>query len=561
MTARVLMVLAVVWLGASFPPAAQAVLRVVATTGDDGNVGSERAPFRTVAAGVRAALPGDDVVVLPGVYREAVAVAVAGAPGVPIVIRGLPGAVLESPNPGASLSAFDVLPGAAHVRIEGFTLRAGFAETVFVRPGAREIELAGLHLYDNHAGIWVAGATDVTVRDCVIERLARTGVRIFAGAQRVRVADTRSAGNDDGGGCSGDADGFSADESTADVLFERCEAVGNSEDGFDLQTASVTLLASRARDNGCSGVKLAAGGVVENLVVERQRTGINIGGAGAAATILNGTLVDNDTGIRATGGAYTLTVRNSVVTGPAKALVADASVRLIESHNIFHRPLARERLIELTRVGGSALYSGNDVNDGRWQQETGQGDGTFAIDPLLEATTGVPGAGSAAIDSADSRGSPPADVRGVARPLGGGVDRGAFEVVPVAVRLADARAVGRPDVSGIGRLTVVGEISLPVGTDLDPRRDSLTLDLRGVGGCVVHVTATPVVDGSRRAIYEDDDGRRVRLRWTTLGGGRLRFWLTATAADLWALRDEPGRLAVDVGTLHVEGEVAVRMPR
>jgi len=560
MTARVLIALVAVWLVGGSPPAAQAVLRVVTPAGDDGNPGSARAPLRTVAAGVRGAVAGDVVVVHPGVYRESVPVAVAGEPGAPIVVRGLAGAVLESPDPSASLSAFDVGTAAAHVRIEGFTLRGGFAETVYVRAGARAIELVGLHLQDNHAGIWVAGAEDVTVRDCVVERQARTGVRIFGGARRVYVVDTRAEGNDDGAGCDGDADGFSADESTADVVFERCSAIANSEDGFDLQAPSVTVVESRARDNGCSGVKLAAGGVVENVVVERHHTGINIGAGGAAASVRHCTLVDNDTGIRATQGDYTLTVRNSIVTGPGKALCADAAVRLVESHNIFFRPLAKDRLIEIVRPGGAALYSGNDVNGGRWHQETGQGDGTVAVDPLLDAGTCVPGADSAAVDSADPEDCPPVDVRGVVRPLGAGAERGAFEVVPAPAQARWVRAVGRPDASGAGRLTLVAELVLPAASRLDPRRDALAVDLHGVGGRVVRVTAVPPGDGTRRALHADDDGWPVRLRWIT-DGTRLRFWLSASHADLWALHGVAAHLTVDVGAFHVESDVTVRVPR
>lgn len=560
MTARVFIALGMVWLAGAYPPAVHAVLRVVAPTGDDSNVGSERAPLRTVTAAVRAALPGDVIAVAAGVYREAVAVAVAGAPEAPIVIRGLPGAVLESPDPSASLSAFDIRAESAHVRIEGFTLRGGFAETVFVRSGARSIELEGLHLYENHAGIWIAGATDVAVRDCVIERNARTGVRIFAGARRVRVADTRADGNDDGAGCSGDADGFSADESTADIVFERCKAAGNSEDGFDLQTPSVAVLASRALDNGCSGVKLAAGGTLENLVVERQRTGINIGAGGLAASILHCTLVGNDTGIRATRGDYALAVRNSVVTGPGKALSADATVRLDENHNIFHRPLAKDRLIEILLLSGSVLYSGNDVNSGRWQQASGQGEGTMAVDPLLDAATCVPAADSAAIDSAAAEGCPAVDVRGVTRPRGNAPERGAIEVEPEQAQISALRIAGRPDASGMGRVTVVGELALSPGPRLDPGRDALTVDVRGTGGRVLRVTADPSTEGARRATYDDDDGRPVRLRWVT-DGVRLRFWLTASSADLWALRSEAAYVTVDVATVHVEDDVTVRLPR
>src|SRR5574337_399286 len=146
---------------------------VVSSAGCDTNEGSWDAPLRTISAAAQAAQPGDLVVVESGLYTEGVTLPRSGTPGAVITFRALPGAVMYSPNPDRSVSAFDV--GAnAYIVIEGFELTGGFDETVYVRPGAHDIGLSGLYVHENHSGIWIAGASAVTVRGCVIEHNVRT---------------------------------------------------------------------------------------------------------------------------------------------------------------------------------------------------------------------------------------------------------------------------------------------------------------------------------------------------------------------------------------------------
>src|SRR5262249_31864087 len=228
---------------------------------------SESQPWMTVGHAASQAGPGDLVVVRSGTYAESVLLTRSGEAGAGMIFCGLPGAVLTSPDPTKSLSAFDVAAGVAYVSVQGFQLCGGLCGARFVRAGAHHIELSGLNIHDNRTGIWIAGATDVVVSDSVIANNHRTGVRVFAGARRVHIVDTRAEGNNDGLGCSGDSDGFNADDTTSDIVFERVAAVRNSEDGLDLQTPTAAVLGATVQDNGCSGVKLAAGGYVENALI------------------------------------------------------------------------------------------------------------------------------------------------------------------------------------------------------------------------------------------------------------------------------------------------------
>ncbi|MFI5395088.1 MAG: right-handed parallel beta-helix repeat-containing protein [Candidatus Binatia bacterium] len=417
----------------TLPPgtAAAGSVYYVATNGSDQDPGSVQQPFRTIAYAATRAHAGDLVVVNPGQYKESVALTRAGTQGAPIVLRGLPGAVLTSPNPAKSLSAFDIGAHAAFVTVQNFELAGGFDETVFVRPGAHDIELSGLRIHNNHTGIWIAGASNVVVHDCIIDHNFRTGIRIYAGAHHVHVADTRSEANDDGLGCNGASDGFNADSSTSDIVFERVSAIGNSQDGFDFKCPNVTLLQAISRDNGCSGVKLWAGAYVENVLVEGNNTGINAPASAGTTTVLqNCTMSQNALGVRVLGSGNTLMMRNCIVTGPAKALSYDSTVQLIEHHNIFYRPLSKDRLIVREDPSGETLYSGDEVNSGQWQRESGQGQQTVAVDPRLDPASSELLINSPAIDSGDPSGAPPVDLVGRARPLGNGFDRGAFERPP-----------------------------------------------------------------------------------------------------------------------------------
>jgi hypothetical protein len=551
------------------PLAATGAVYYVAVKGEDGNPGSEVLPWGSIGRAATQAQAGDLVVVEPGTYQEAVVLARSGAADAPIVFRGLPGAALVSPDSTQSYSAFDVGTDVSYIILQGFDLGGGFAETVFVRPGAHHIELAGLHIHDNHTGIWISGASDVFVHDAVLERNYRTGLRIFGGARRVHVADSRSEANDDGLGCNGESDGFNADDSTSDISFERVSAVGNSQDGFDVQTPSSSLRQAMAQDNGCSGVKLAAGGFVENSLIEGSRTGMTIAGLPPATTVVqNCTVSQNDLGVRALGPGCSLVMRNSIITGPAKALSYAAGVELIEHHNIFYRPVPSERLIARMDANGETLFSGDDVNDGVWQAASGQGQDTLARDPGFEPGSCEPGADSIAVDSGDQSGSPAVDLVGTVRPVGDGVDRGAFERVTDLPNLRLRRLVlrGRPTGTGIARLDA--DVSLPAQLQFNPLLDAVSVSIRGSRGEAVHLD----LPSRRRTQVARSDGKWVE--WSgadTLGHAehfrlnvspdRVRVWLSARDAEMWTVDGTQVSVTIELGGLRATAAATPRMVR
>ena len=538
----------------------------VSTEGADDNPGGQSAPLFTIGAAVSQATAGDLVVVAAGVYRQAVVLTRSGASGAPIVVRGLPGATLISPDPSASLSAFDIASNVSFVTIQGFELTGGFAETVFVRPGAHDIELAGLHVHHNHTGIWIAGASNVVVRDSILDHNYRTGVRIFSGAHHIHVVDSRSEANDDGAGCSGDSDGFNADPTTSDVWFERATSIGNSEDGFDLQGSNVSLLQIVAQDNGCSGVKIAGGGYLENALVERSRIGINVNAPlGGVTVVQNCTLSENDIGLRAIGSGHAVVVRNSILAGPGKALLFPSAVALCEDHNLLDRPVPTERLIVRQDTGGDTLYSGDDVNGGRWRRDSGQGEGTTYGDPDLEAETCRLRSDSVAIDSGGAAGSAPVDLAGTHRPAGTGVDRGAFEWVLATPTLRVLRGVLHRNSTGSGPVQLSAEMDLPAGLVFDPTKDRAAVVLRGARGTVLRVEMAPAEGRCSTAArgmvlrmrQSDATGRSARVA-LHLEAGRATLRLTARAADVWAADADGVELSIELAALRASTHVPAR---
>jgi parallel beta-helix repeat protein len=415
----------------------RAATYVVDPAGDDAADGSPGRPWRTIRRAAAAARAGDLVVVHPGTYMESVAIAVSGTAMAPIEYRADPGAVLESPDPAASLSAFDLASGVGHVVLDGFVARGGFHETVLLRPGAHDVALRHCELYGNRAGIWIDGASDVTVEGCSIHDNTRLGLRVAGASRRVTVRDTLSAGNDDGRGCAGDADGFSVEPTSADVRFIGCRAQGNAEDGFDVQGDTALLAAVESRDNGCTGLKLWQNARVENALVTGNTTGVatsSFFGAPIAVALVNTTVADNRgtqimLGSASSQVVYAVALRNVIGVGSGKVVEVEWPVVLQEDHDILFRPDTTSAVIARhLDFGAERRYSGQEINAGTWAAESGQGRGTLAVDPDFTGPAYRVASDSAAVDRGEATDAPPTDRADGARPLGGAVDIGPDEI-------------------------------------------------------------------------------------------------------------------------------------
>jgi len=418
---------------------ARATSYYVDPLGDDSDTGTAEAPWQTIQHAAAMLVPGDAVVVRPGIYVETVVISLSGTAEAPITYEGLSGATLESPDPNASLSAFDVREGVSNIILDGFEIRGGYHETIFVRDGATHVTIRNCDVHDNRVGVWINSANNVEIERCYIHDNKARGLRIAGRSQAVTVRNTESSSNDDQLGCLGDGDGFVVEEDASDVEFIDCLARDNSEDGFDIQGDDVRILRSQVRDNGCAGIKMSQNGRIENSVVSRNNLGITTSSYYNAETtveIVNTTVVDN-TGqqlyLKDPGGIpparYNVVVHNVIAAGPAKAIEAASSVVLTEHHNVlFREETTHPLIVQYLADGGDRRYSGQDLNAGVWKAESGQGAGTWAISPdFADPNSYRVLPDSVAVDGGDPTDAPADDLDATGRPQGLEFDAGAYE--------------------------------------------------------------------------------------------------------------------------------------
>ncbi|HYD48939.1 MAG TPA: PKD domain-containing protein, partial [Terriglobales bacterium] len=270
------------------------------------------------------------------------------------------------------------------------------------------------------------------------------------------------------------------------------------------QGSQALISRSRSHGNGCAGIKLWQSGRVENALVHSNETGVITTAMISSGSIelVNSTIAANAgtqillrTPLDPAAAPYSVSLRNLVVSGPAKAVEVEPGAYLIEDHNIFFRPETLSRLIVLhPDPATEVFYTGQQINAGEWTVASGQGAGSWAIDPdFADSIEFRPAALSAAIDGGTNDTAPSDDFEGAGRPQGLRSDAGAYES---ATALANHRpwADPGPDRSGIaGR-------ALPFSAygSADPDGDALTYtwdfgdgSAAAAGDAVSHGYSTP----------------------------------------------------------------------
>lgn len=396
----------------------------VAPDGSDQNPGTASAPFATLQRAADLTGPGYEVVVRPGVYRQILAISESGAPSNAIVFTFEPGARLVPP--GGSQTAVRISAGVGHVEISGLVVDPGFARGIVAEAGAHDLTIISPNIAGAGEGIVLDAVANVAVEGGVVSASCGDGVRITGASHDVVLTDVESAEN--GSGCPGAAAGFYVESGASNVTFRRCQSRGNTGSGFDTAASSAALLQCIASDNGNIGIRSSGVTRVENCL-STVNGNFGILGTGPSLEIVNCTVADNGGGVLLTGGSATMV--NSVVAGANKTLEFQEGVSLTEHHNILYRKTPAAAHIVLKRGSETlASYNAADINGGRWQAESATGAATIAADPAF----GNPPIGvyslrsfSPAVDSASAAEAPASDITGKSRPLGAGVDRGAYE--------------------------------------------------------------------------------------------------------------------------------------
>lgn len=137
----------------------------VSKTGNNGNAGSESAPFFTIAHALSLAQDGDRILVKPGRYTEAI----------------------EFRRPGISLEALEA--GTVHIAAP-HNNEDDYAQAILLRPDAKRIRLQGLEVsggYYYGINLWTqwdwgdedrSGASHIIIQDCIIHHTGRDGIKI-----------------------------------------------------------------------------------------------------------------------------------------------------------------------------------------------------------------------------------------------------------------------------------------------------------------------------------------------------------------------------------------------
>ena len=157
--------------------------------GRDDAPGSRDRPWRTLEHASAQAMPGDTIVLGPGVYAGQLRPVRSGEVDAPITFRAQArrGAVLTGSAAGEYAA---VLEGLSEIRLEGLAVRTSDPQGRWVRvSGCSRIVLDDIRMEDTGSslGLWVTDSEDLTIRACEL-RLARAGsMARIEGSRRVLI--------------------------------------------------------------------------------------------------------------------------------------------------------------------------------------------------------------------------------------------------------------------------------------------------------------------------------------------------------------------------------------
>lgn len=360
---------------------------VVDPAGSDANPGDSNAPWATIQHAAWAVAPGDQVTIRSGTYNEAVYLTTSGAAGSPITFAAEPGVVLVTPNPSASLSAFDISTGVSYLNLQGIEATGGYDETIFLRNGVHDILVQGCNLHHNHAGIIMGDVYNVTVQQCLLHENRALGVRIAGAAHDVVISHTDSFLNGDPAVCDAGVDGFAVAASAKAITFVGSRAYQNGGDGFDAKGDQITFDQVESSGNACSGLKIWQSADIRGSLMTGNTRGLGIGSSvgGTTVNLFNSTIANNN-GVgmdldTAWVGTYRVNVVNNIFAGDFKAIQYSNAVVFAESNNIFFRATSPYDPVLCPFRGRP--FTGHDINLGLWARRSRQGVGTLAVDPLF----------------------------------------------------------------------------------------------------------------------------------------------------------------------------------
>lgn len=515
----------------------------VAPGGNDEGPGLLASPWRTIGKAAAALSPGDTVLIREGTYAERVVVTRSGARDAEIVFAAYPG---ESPViDGTTVQLPDALAGlfeiaqAGFIRVRGLRLThagPGTEHAGILLDGAHDVVLEENSTYDTaSSGIGVWSSRNVTIARNVIELACNGGQQeclTVAGTVGFDVVENRvhgAVGGELGGEGICPKDGSRHGRIRTNEVWGLARRPGILVSAWDKHTFDLEVDGNVVHDlEAADGISLASemGGLLENVrvtnnvVVRCGHRGVVVGGYGDTPSlpmkdllIVNNTFAGN--GTSGWGGGIAIdnpeasgvVIRNNVVSGNASFQIVVATT-VPASHVAIDHNLIDGFRGEEGETRGSAFVEGDPL----------------FLDPLNDLRLA---AASPAIDRGLPAGAPVADLNGRLRPLGAGVDLGAFERPATATSVTHfvpvvLRSEGKNGAYFTSELTLTNR-----GDGNAAVRYDFVGTMAGTSG-----TATEMLGAKRQVVIPDAIARLRGLQIPIPGTGNVVGTLRVTFSSL-----------------------------
>jgi parallel beta-helix repeat protein len=371
-------------------------------------------PFCTIGTAAAKAVAGQTVSVAAGTYTEAVTVKNSGTATAPITYVAAPGTVVTGGANGFKLS------GKSYVVVRGFTV-------------TRTTGVGILASSSNHITL---DGNDVSVAGQRASGLTAKGISL-SGTTASLVENNKSHDNSDAG--IGVTSASNGNTITGNESYGNARGYTRAAAGIDLRGSSGnTVSANRLHDNEDSGLNIWSTSpntlAVNNVIWTNGDHGIDVHSTSDDVVVANTVYKNYDSGIEMTGSLRTYLANNisadnginsARTSGQVRADATSAPSTTLDYDLLWLSVPTASKTVFIDWAGTKYTTLA------KFTAATGQEVHGIQADPKF---AGPPGdlhllAGSPAIDSGSNAatGEPAVDADGVARPVNGTVDRGAYE--------------------------------------------------------------------------------------------------------------------------------------
>jgi parallel beta-helix repeat protein len=376
--------------------------------------GTQSTPFCTIGTAAAKAVAGQTVSVAAGTYTETVSPKNSGTSTAPITYLAAPGAVVTGQANGFKLKS------RSYIVVRGFTVTKTSSAGILVS-GSNHITLDG---------------NDVSVAGQPVSGLIAKGISL-SGATASLVENNKTHGNTDAG--IGVTSASNGNTITNNESFGNARGYTRAAAGIDLRGSSGnTVSANRLHDNEDSGLNIWSTSpstlAANNVIWSNGDHGIDVHSTSDDVVVANTVYKNYDSGIEMTGSLRTYLANNISADNGINSARTSGQVRA-DAASAPSTTLDYDLLWLSVPTGSKTVFidwAGTKFTTlSAFTSATGQEVHGIQADPRF---AGPPGdlhllTGSPAIDSGNNSatGEPAVDADGVARPVDGTVDRGAYE--------------------------------------------------------------------------------------------------------------------------------------